>query len=358
MNILLLYNIFDGANGSFQVFQDEIVEAVAKYDNVYVSHDVSDTLRICKEINIDFSIGIGMFNQYINKCPIYDIVKVRHYQWVIDSPLKMDIDMESNGVTYICINKAFSYAIENVKNTPLFIPLGYNEDSNRRQKVKNRGIVFCGQIKNERMAYESFDGIYKNLVSMFVEEYRDNLDSSFEQMFFSYFSKMPLETQKQLFRPLNSYFRALKRKLVISSIKEYPVYILGEVFDEDISSQKNVCLLGKHDYSETWNMVSEYEFSLNIDPNYYNAIHDRVIRSILYGTIPVTLENDWCKRVFGESAIYYRFKDLTKIESQIEACDGTDYVERLHALQIREKEFLWENILKQIKECVRYGISN
>ena len=105
MNILLLYNIFDGANGSFQVFQEEIVEAVAKYDNVYVSHDVSDTLRICKEINIDFSIGIGMFNQYINKCPIYDIVKVRHYQWVIDSPLKMDIDTESNGVTYICINK-------------------------------------------------------------------------------------------------------------------------------------------------------------------------------------------------------------------------------------------------------------
>lgn len=357
MNVLLLYNKFDGANGSFQVFQDEIVEAVSKYDKVYVSYDVSDTLRICKEINIDFSIGIGMFNQYINKRPIYDVVKVRHYQWVIDSPLKMDLDTESNGVTYICINKDFSFAMGNVKNTPLFLPLGYKGDSNRRPIIKKRGIVFCGQIKDEKIAYESLNSTCKKLVSMFMEEYRDNLDSSFEKMFFSYFSKVPLETQKQLFRPLNSYFRALKRKLVISSIEEYPVYILGEAFDKDISSQKNVQLLGKYDYSETWNIVSEYEFSLNIDPNYYNAIHDRVIRSISYGTIPVTVENNWCKCALGESAIYYRFNDLMKIESQLESCEGTDYVERLQELQIREKVFLWENIMKQIKEHVRYGIS-
>lgn len=357
MNILLLYNKFNGANGSFQVFQDEIAEAVAKYDKVYVSHDVNVTQKLCEEINIDFSIGIGVFNQYKDKRPIYDVVNIRHYQWIIDSPLKINLDTESKRVIYICINKDFSFSMGNVKNAPLFMPLGYKAYSSRTSVEKKRGIVFCGQIKDESITYDCLYNSCRKSVNLFMEEYRNNLDYSFEKMFFSYFSELPLATQKQIFRPLNSYFRALKRKLVLRSINDYPVYVLGEIFDKDISSQKNIHFLGKYDYSKIWSIVSDFEFSLNVDPNYYDAIHDRIIRSISCGTIPATVENNWCKCIFGDSAIYYNYNELNKIESRLESCNSMDYVERLLELQNREKIFLWENIIELIKEDVRYGLS-
>ena len=122
MNILFFYNDFTGAYNSIEVFQKEILCSVFD-DRIYVSYCVNDTLEICKKINIDFSIAIGAFNQYVDDVPIYEITKIHHYQWIIDNPLKMCIDSKNELVTYVLINKDFIFNM-NCYNSPLFIPLG------------------------------------------------------------------------------------------------------------------------------------------------------------------------------------------------------------------------------------------
>lgn len=64
-------------------------------------------------------------------------------------------------------------------------------------------------------------------------------------------------------------------------------------------------------YMKTWNEVTQYMFSLNINPNFHNAIHDRIIRSIQYGTLPITENGKWCHENFGDLIPYYDYRTLS-----------------------------------------------
>lgn len=351
MNILILYNEFNGAYGSVYDFQNEMIKTIKEKDCIYVSKSVKDTLEILRKYPIDFSIGIGTFYQYSNNVPIYEITKIHHYQWIIDNPLKMNIDEKSLFVTYIFIDKDFIYNLRKIYNLPLFIPLGFNRKFNRTDiKKKKEGIVFCGQIKDCEMNRKKiFKTLKEKKVEQFIHEYETKLDESLEKSFKKYFGDFTLSEQKKIFRLCNTYFRTKKRKIVIESIKDYPVYIIGDVLDDKISKKNNVHILSKMSYMKTWNEVTQYMFSLNINPNFHNAIHDRIIRSIQCGTLPITENGKWCYENFGDLIPYYDYRTLS-IEDIIMKYDYKKYTENIYSLQSKAGKFDWTNALKKIKE--------
>lgn len=351
MNIVMFYNDFSGAYGSINILQNELIKVVNEHDYLYISRSAKETLEICRKCTIDLTLGIGLYYQYIDNVPIYEITKIRHYQWIIDNPLKMSIDEESKYITYILINKDFKYNIKKSINLPLYIPLGYNEKINAVDiKEKQEGIIFCGQIKScEMNRQELFYNLNEKKIKQFVDKYENTLDESFEKTFQDYFGAFPLNEQKSIFRLCNTYFRAKKRKIVIESIKDYPIFIIGDVLDRDIRKKNNVHILPKLQYMQTWNEVAKYMFSVNINPNFHNAIHDRIIRSIQYGTIPVTEKGEWCYENFGDLIPYYNYQCLS-IENIIMNYNYKKYTENIRNLQMRIQNFEWITALKKIKE--------
>lgn len=355
MNILLLYNDFDGAYNSLGVFQKELILSIQKNDKILISHTVKDTLALCKNNPISFTIGIGMFNQYIDDIPVYELTGVHHYQWIIDSPFKMNMDYSSEWITYIFINRGVIYNLQPLKNEPMFLPLGFcnskvMEETNYGEKLE--GLVFTGQIKEICMEdvvkqSDSYGVIVKN----FINDYMKKLDESFEKTFSQYFGEFNETDQKKLFRLTNSFFRALKRKKVVESITEYPVYIIGEVQDDSIKKRENIHICNKLTYDQTCKEISKYRFSLNVDPNYSDAIHDRLTRSIMVGTLPLTAVNLWCSEVYDNSILYYDFHNL-QIDDILKNCDYHKYLEMICDAKNRSFSLCWEESIKKIKERV------
>ena len=109
-------------------------------------------------------------------------------------------------------------------------------------------------------------------------------------------------------------------------------------------------LVGKVTYVEVWNIISKYMFSLNISPNFGDSIHDRIIRSICYGTIPVSEGGEWCRSLLGESMMYYSYKNLADMERLMISCTKDEYKKRIFDLQDKVEQFRWENAILKIKE--------
>lgn len=353
MNILLLYNNFDGAHGSLAAFQREILQSTKEIGSIFVSASAEQTLEICRKYKVDFSLGIGAFNQFINGIPVYEVTGVHHYQWLIDNPLKMNIDTLSSRITYILIDRDFIYNLGSVENSPLFMPLGITEEVlSEIHRDKTEGIVFSGQIKNSYEQYEALNSVFHDKrVRKFVDEYEGSLKDSFERKFYDHFGGLPVKEQKEIFRPLNTYFRTIKRKEVLESIRDYPIYIIGEIYDEELCSKSNIHILSEAPYDVTWETISLYRYSLNINPNFHDGLHDRIIRSICCGTIPVTEDSAWCREIFGKKILYYDFADM-HIEQDIAAFGETTYLDLIHELRQMTKNFTWSSLIKKIEESL------
>ena len=353
MNILLLYNDFDGAHGSLAVFQKEILRSMKETSCILVSASAEQTIEICRKYKVDFSLAIGVFNQLTNGIPVYEVTGVHHYQWLIDNPLKMNIDIDSSMITYILIDRDFIYNLGPVKNAPLFMPLGILEKfptEIHRDKVE--GIVFSGQIKNSHEQYEALNSVFHDKKAWkFIDEYEGSLKDSFERKFYDYFGDLPIKEQREIFRPLNTYFRTIKRKKILESIKDYPIYIIGEVCDEIIRSKSNIHILHEASYECTWETISLYKYSLNINPNFYDGLHDRIIRSICWGTVPITEDGAWCREIFDKKLLYYDFDDI-QIEQNIAAFGETTYLDLIHELRRETKKFTWGSLIRKIEESL------
>ena len=351
MNILLLYNDFDGAYGSLAVFQKEMITTSGEDLRLFVSYSTEETIDICNRNSVDFSLGIGEFNQYVNGVPIYDKTGVYHYQWIIDNPLKSYIDTNSHRIVYILINKEHVFNLGVTKNKPLFMPIGIKSKSSKTVcDERQEGIVFSGQIKdNTELLTTLYDELSDKNIKVFIDEYRERLSDSFEKKFNVFFGELPIKEKKRIFRPLNTYFRSLKRKKVIQSIKNYPVYIIGDVFDDEVIKQHNVHPLNKLSYDQIWKSVSRYKYSINVNPNFHDGIHDRILRSILCGTIPISEESNWCQEVFGGNMIFYKYENA-QIEDEIATIDDDERFAMISNLRNSVMCFEWSILLKTIEE--------
>jgi hypothetical protein len=109
VNILLIDNNFEGAYGSVRVFLSEINSCLKMMKhNVFYSRSVLESIELMRNHKIDFSLGIGKYFQKYQEVPLYEYMKVVHYQWIIDNPYKIDIDEKSEFIKYLVIDEQFS----------------------------------------------------------------------------------------------------------------------------------------------------------------------------------------------------------------------------------------------------------
>lgn len=349
--ILVLYNNFTGAYGSLNCFIQEIFLSLKKMKHkVLLANSVSEAVKLYDNNDIDFSIGIGRYSYFKEEKSLYDLYKKIHYQWIIDNPLKMEIDTESSYIKYILIDKLFSCCMNRPKNPVLYLPLGVPEFKFIDNVEKEEGIVFSGQIRDSNTIFEEISmnkrkQEIENLLDIFISD----LDSVYIFELEKYINKLPQCDRTTVFSLSNSFLRAYKREKVLNKIRDIPVFIIGDIKSEILLKNKNITLLGKAAYYESFKIMSKYMFSLNIEPNFNFGFHDRILRGATNASVIITNYGKIQQEILGNDAIYYRFSNLDMISNQILKLQKTKMVEMGNRLsKTVSYYFTWAKILEYV----------
>ena len=323
MKILLTVNTFSGAHGSFQTFFDEIEYSLKNLGHeVFRGDNIHTALTICERHTPDFSLGIGKYNFIVDGKLLCEIYKKPHYQWIIDNPLKMP-RFSAENFTPIFIDREFVELQDPPPKNFLCLPLGIKvEENNLTKDTRLPGIIFAGQVKNlvelrNEIAYSR----QSELVEKFLNVMTKNLNSSFILQYKNFLADNFLDDEEEFFRLTNSYLRALKRVLVLKSIRQYPLILAGEIAEKSILQKPNVIYVGEVSYSELSELFSRYTHVLHISPNFSACIHDRILQGLKAGCQIIAEKNSVLRKTFGDVLNYFDYKNfeekkLTKIHAE------------------------------------------
>ena len=345
MKIMLIDNDFSGAYNSFKCFFSEIKLALSKIGNsVFYVNSIKQAIEVYETIPIDFSIGIGKYNLFKNKMALCDIYNIIHYQWIIDNPLKIETIGIIKNCIPIFIDKEFKFLYNDNSNS-IYKPLGLPSKFTQLPLKRKYGILFAGQVKNIKLIEKSIEKSFlKKEIKNFIYDYSKNLNTSYIKLLLKIFKTIENKNWYELFSLTNSYFRCYKRKIVLDSIKETPLILIGEVLDENILKKKNVVYKGKVSYNKLNKLLKYYQYVLNVSPNYNKCIHDRVLRALFSGCHVVTDYSTEIDRYFKGFIDYYYYDKLK---------DGyIDHIVKFNnkttirkCVELSLKNFTWENIL-------------
>ncbi|SEA97057.1 Glycosyltransferase involved in cell wall bisynthesis [Pseudobutyrivibrio sp. ACV-2] len=347
-SVLVLGNNFTGAYGSLSCFVKEISMALKEMNhNILIANSVSEAVEAYDKNDIEFSIGIGKYLYFCKEKPLYDVYHKLHYQWIIDNPLKMEIDNASIYIKYILIDRLFLCCMGKLKNRVIYLPIGIPNTDVKKNIEKKYGIVFSGQIKDSNTIFEEINAsVCKHEIMKVLEPLTSNLDLLYIPVLEKHIKKLSQSNKKTVFAYTNSFLRAYKREKVLNAIKDIPVIIIGENSSRSLLNSRNITMLGKVPYYTAFEIMGQYQFCLNIEPNFSCGFHDRILRSADQGNVVVTNYNKINSEILGNDAIYYSYSALEKITDQIFNIQPKELTEMGNRLSEKVSDyFSWDKIL-------------
>jgi len=290
LKILVLNNNFYGSYESNQVFLNELIQVIlASGAQVYSATTTNEAINYYETIDLDFSICFSKYYYFEENIPLYEIYKKKHYQWVSDNPMKMDLDQQSSWITYIFIDDEFVKVLAGLKNKQITLPLGFLESN--RMSYKNdkiEAVLVPCKIRNlNEIESQINDHPSRKYLQLFLNSYDYN--SSFIQYYVD-FNNIYKHTNEEFFRLVNEYTRVKKRVAVVNSIKVKDVYIVGKDYG-NFTNQPNVKFINPVKYSEIAVLMNRFSYVINVDPNYHSCIHDRYMKAVNSGTVCLTNES-------------------------------------------------------------------
>ena len=328
LTVLGLNNNFYGSYSSNQTFFKEMMSAFRVVGiRVLTASTVEEAMKIFETEDISFSLSFSKYKYYFEGKPLYDIYKVSNYQWVSDNPLKMNLDLDSKWIKYIFIDNEYPLVLDKqAVNEYLFRPLGFLERNLMKSGNKNGHILVPCKIRNLNKIYDQInDSSMSKLMKKFLEGY--DRSSSFIKAITRFFQQEAVENpndKELIFRLTNEYTRVEKRLWTIEHIDTFPIDVLSEDFKNDIKN-KNVNFLTPVDYSMMQQVINNYSYVINVDPNYHSCIHDRFIKVVSSGSICITNDNDLISNI---TPLIYSFDKEDSIMQAIALSEKDDIYEK------------------------------
>ena len=242
LSVLGLNNNFYGSYSSNQVFFEELMQAFRQSGVcIFTASSTEQAEEILKQQKINFSISFSKYYYENDGIPLYEKYKIPNYQWVSDNPLKMNLDVHSQWITYIFIDEEYPDIVsEPFMNTPLFLPLGFLSENVLTPAFKKEAVLLPCKIRNLKSIEEKIqNSAYAKEIKNFLEEYQ--YDSSYIKMLKNYFQRnhtVDVSAQSIIFRLSNEYVRVRKRLYVAEHIQGYDVWLLGTDYGNQFSGRK------------------------------------------------------------------------------------------------------------------------
>ena len=339
LNVLLLKDKYNGAYNSFEQFYENIEYMFQKNgDSVFVAYSVQEAYKLIRDKKISFTINVGQYNFLLNGKPLYDILKVMNYQWIIDNPLRYPkLDYISAYNRFIMIDLRFCDYIAGIskKSINLPIPFFYVGSSNTKidaifapLKIKEKSQVLANILDEKELI----------LVNDFITHY--NYNESFHANFSEFIKNNEIENLSHFFEMTNGYIRVEKRIRLLNSIRNKRI-IVASNRPNDVTFNDNIIFIDPLDYTEVMNEIGKYKYVLNCNPNFDYCLHDRISYSICRDTVIISDKNELLDELdFPLSFQYDKFFEI-------------DYI--LDNISIGE----YYRILEKQKQCIaKYSMEN
>lgn len=363
MNIGILNNNKDVAYSSFEVFYTNIMECLIQLGHSVFNFNSENELdEFLKKNFLDFTISIGKYSFYKNGVPFYKYYDIPHFSWVVDNPIKIGVDLCSENIYYMFIDKEFGKVYDDLKTEKYsFLPLGTEVKEKSSNINKDLDILFTGQIKDSNKIYNEIKQLDLNnqiAINKIIDYMINNLQQSFIQTFCTIKNNFHIQHRDMeiIFRYSNSFIRAYKRKKVINSIRERKITIYGKVEDSDLLRNQNVELKGNIPYDELYKVFNRSKVSLNITPNFSYSCHDRIINSIAMGTCCITDKNNYIDTKFRdmESIVFYDYDNLELLDEKVNNVieTGLYYKIQEEGYKVVKNNFTWQVISKNLLDFV------
>jgi len=125
---------------------------------------------------------------------------------------------------------------------------------------------------------------------------RDRIDSrlSLDEFIISEFQKISIDISSEpaivcfMTAQLDDYLRRFKSTLIIESIQDLPIVLLGKNWDHVSRNTSRLIHESNDNYSRTKNMMAEALAVLDMAANFHHGPHDRVLRAAGQGTAFLT----------------------------------------------------------------------
>lgn len=252
------------------------------------------------------------------------------------------------------IDEEYPYILnEKYANEPLFLPLGFLTENVLERKYKKEAILMPCKIRNICEIEEKInESSYEFEIKQFLDRYQD--DESFIISLKKYFESENISDQYiriAIFRLANEYTRIRKRLFAINSIKDFDLYVLGVDYN-NITSNKNVHFLEPIDYCRVADIMNEYKYVLNVDPNYNACVHDRFIKAVSSGSLCLTNQNKIMKKTNPYTYSFSSKESIVQLISKVEQNHVDIYNSQLKYIE----HFSWERSAERIIENYKRGI--
>lgn len=345
MKILIAENSFDGAYCSFRTFFDEIERAIKRMGHkVFRADNVRDLETVYNRHTVDFSLGIGKYSFLPEGQPLCEKYMKPHYQWIIDSPMKMP-GIAGEYFVPVFIDREFAEMYDEPPENYLWLPLGVELDGNESVGSKREnGIIFAGQVKSiDALRDEIMQSRQRNIIWRFINAMTSNLDASFILRYKKFVADNEPDDREEFFRLTNSYIRSVKRVNILQRINHFPLILAGDISEKSILQKHNVLYIGKVPYDNLHEIFSHYTHALHISPNFSVCIHDRILRGLKAGCNVIAEENKVLRTVFGGTLTYFGYATFN---------GEIPHISHEAITKAREvlKFFSWDNILLSVIE--------
>lgn len=357
MNIVLLQDNGFIAYESFNVFYSYISKALqSKNHKVWSCKNLAQAVELLETKKIDCTFNIGKYMFIQDEKKLYEKYNIPHFNWIVDNPLKMNIDTCSRQIFYIFIDKEFVKLCPDLDaRQQMFLPLGTSLGIAGDKANKDMDIIFTGQIKDINTIYEEIKDMplkQRNIAETIIEAMLGDLDESFIQLYIGKTNSLNVDEKRRIFKVTNSFIRAYKRIKVIESIKEHTVTIFGKVEATHIAKQKNIICKPVVAYNELPGLFGRSKLALNITPNFNYSCHDRIINAIAMGSVAITDSNAYLSSIFKneQDIAFYKYNQLDNVEDCITRLLANDYYQMVYenGYKLVEEYFTWDKIIDKL----------
>lgn len=342
IKILVLKNNFSGSFNSFSVLYEELMNGLENLGiKFYCANNVIDAKKVMDNENISFSICIGKYEFFYNEKPLYNIYKIVNYQWIIDNPLKYDLDSGSKYNRLIMIDREFLSLRGFNRYDYLILSHGMPE-FRFEEKSRENGILVPMKIMDMDELIERIrkSEEQKNVLS-FLKSYE--WDVSFIKQYNLFVETHEIKDEKLFFRLCNSYVRSKKRIDMINSVKCCKLYVLSDKRNKYLVGN-NIEYLPATGFKDTIKLMQEYKYVLNSNPNFNQCLHERISYALANGAVVITEENLLLKDI--DFPVRIKYSDFNRIDCMINDLSCSEDYNYLQRKCV--EEFSIENQLQKL----------
>lgn len=390
---LVNYNQYE----SKRYFTEKFAEAMERHGVKTKTLDVQETKiheRVIDDIKAygpDFTASFNSFLPFPDNTYLWDLTKIPHLSMLLDPSLYSVHLIDSPYSIISCVDQfdCFGLTTQNFARV-LFFPHAIEKELfDFPEEEKEYDVVFIGSCYDYETMHSGWKREFSAPICSALEAASDivlsDVQVPLQEALVRGWRMTDLPAQGvdflKLFTYVDKYSRGLDRVQLIRSIKEAPVHIFGELFEDDPSATKgwkdllkdcdNVTFHDPVNYNESLEVLRKSKICLNSSPFFKGGAHERIFSGLASGALVITNENVYMRDAFeeGKEIVFYRPKEWDEVNKKIHhylqneserkkiVDAGREKVRSEHTWDERAKllKQVMPEMIKQCESCINSG---